>query len=174
MGKNTIKELLPEICKQAGVTTRYTGHCLRATFITRAYNAGISDYDITAKTKHKRPESLTSYKDPDADSAHATARKFHKSMVGKHSVCMPVAPVGPVLTTSHASTIPAAAPIVVVAPMQPLPLAPYQPPAAQHTQVLQVYNDHHAPAAPATANMADALALYNQGFASVVDRFRPA
>lgn len=48
LGKNTIEQLLPDLRHQARVITHYTGHCLRASFVTQAYSADLSGCDIMA------------------------------------------------------------------------------------------------------------------------------
>jgi len=61
MGVNQIAKLLPAICERAE-NTRYTNHSLRATYITLAHQAGISDVDIQARTGHRSLEGLNAYK----------------------------------------------------------------------------------------------------------------
>ena len=162
MGKSGLKDLLPDLGIRAGAQNRYTGHCLRSTFITCASNAGISDHDIMQRTGHKRAESLAPYKQPTADAAYATATKFQRSQTGR------IPPALQAQATVFAGRTYAAA----HPPIEPgTSVAVYQD--TQQTHTVQ-----HTAAPPSVStsvgigNAADALTLFNQGFMSVLDRFK--
>ncbi len=48
IGVNTLKNFLPAICTDAGLSIRYTNHSLRATAVTRMYNTGRSSLKYLA------------------------------------------------------------------------------------------------------------------------------
>ena len=61
VGKNTLSQMMPRISEKAGLSTRYTCHCVRASCITALYQAGVSVDKITAITRHKNASSLKHY-----------------------------------------------------------------------------------------------------------------
>ena len=61
LGRN-LRDMLFRISKAAGLSRRYTNHCLRAT--THFEGAGINDQAICSVTGHKCDQSLDSYNKP--------------------------------------------------------------------------------------------------------------
>ena len=61
MGKNTMTQMMPRISEKAGLSQRYTCHCVRATTITTLFQSGVPAEQIVAITKHKDTKSLKPY-----------------------------------------------------------------------------------------------------------------
>ena len=61
VGVNTLKKILPDLSKEAGVGVHYTNHSLRATAITRMYEGGVPENLISEKSGHKSIKALRSY-----------------------------------------------------------------------------------------------------------------
>ena len=53
VGVNTLKNFMPDLSKEAGLSVHYTNHSLRATAITRMYEGGIPENLISEKSGHK-------------------------------------------------------------------------------------------------------------------------
>ena len=198
MGINKIKELLPDFCKQAGVTSRYTGHCLRTTFISKATNAGISDQDVIERSKHKRVESLSHYKQPTADAAFATATKFQRSLTTKKATAVAdfahLALHAPAEALHAPSSVPSALPVIADHGHSFLPDRPLGMPVqlstggvyhhgthaltSLHSQyaALSPYLQPQSQMVPPAAHpqrsggfAAEFLGAYNQGFVALAD-----
>lgn len=61
LSKRTFSNFLRDMCKAAGVTKRYTPHCLRTTAIRHLREQGFDRGDITFMSQHKSESSLKSY-----------------------------------------------------------------------------------------------------------------
>ena len=61
IGKNTLCDMMKTISRKAGLSQSYTCHCIRASTITRLFQAGVSAKDICSLTKHKNEMSLNPY-----------------------------------------------------------------------------------------------------------------
>lgn len=61
VGINTIKKFVAEITTALGDDSGYTNHCLRATSVSRMYNAGIPEKMISEKSGHRSIEGLCAY-----------------------------------------------------------------------------------------------------------------
>ena len=61
LGHNIMRDMLPRISSAAGLSRRYTNHCLRATVVTKLKKAGLEDRKICRVTGHKNAQSLESY-----------------------------------------------------------------------------------------------------------------
>ena len=61
VGKNTLYNKTKDICTEAGVTQKYTNHCLRATVVTALDDAGYEARDIMTVSGHKSESSIRSY-----------------------------------------------------------------------------------------------------------------
>ena len=64
LGKNVLGDMLSRLSTAAGLSTRYTNHCLRATAITMLKKAGVDDRAVCRVTGHKNVKSLDSYNKP--------------------------------------------------------------------------------------------------------------
>ena len=166
MGKNTIKELLPDLCARAGIP-RYTGHSLRSTFIACASNACLSDVQIAQRTGHKCIESLDTYKIPTSTVEQATAAKFQKSLTGRVLANLPAVP----------SNLPSSSAMVVSSNQTASGVFAESFHNEGSGSIVIASSRQHAPphttqhSAPQN-DMQSALSLYNAGFASIIDRFR--
>lgn len=61
IGKNTIGKMMQRISGKAGLSQIYTCHSVRASTITRLFQAGIPTQNIIAVTKHRSTSSLSHY-----------------------------------------------------------------------------------------------------------------
>ena len=61
VGKNMLASMMKTISADAGLSSVYTNHCLRATCVTQLHNKGFSVSDIQTVTGHKRPDSVQRY-----------------------------------------------------------------------------------------------------------------
>ena len=60
LGKNTLDRMTARICEAAGTGERYTNHSVRVTAVSRLNEAGFSDREICAITRHRSSDSLQS------------------------------------------------------------------------------------------------------------------
>ena len=61
VGINTLRQIVPEICKKSECGAMYTNHSLRATSITRMFNNGIPEKVIAETSGHKSVKALRCY-----------------------------------------------------------------------------------------------------------------
>ena len=61
MGKNTLGNIMQRISSKAGLSMRYTYHCVRASTITILYRAAIDTPSIRSISKHKSTTGLLPY-----------------------------------------------------------------------------------------------------------------
>lgn len=61
VGKNTIGDLLPKISSSAGLSKRYTNHCVRVTAISVLKSNGKTNEEIAQYSGHKNPQSVQRY-----------------------------------------------------------------------------------------------------------------
>jgi len=64
LGRNVLGDMLSRLSKTAGLSRRYTNHCLRSTAITMLKKAGVDDRAVCRVTGHKNIKSLDSYNKP--------------------------------------------------------------------------------------------------------------
>jgi len=70
LGHNLLGQMMARIGESAGLSRRYTNHCLRATCIKQLRKAGFSPQEVCAVSGHKNPASLAQYDAPDEDDCH--------------------------------------------------------------------------------------------------------
>ena len=61
VGVNTLKKVVPELCKEACLGVEYTNHSLRATAITPMYEGGVPENIISEKSGHRSIKGLHAY-----------------------------------------------------------------------------------------------------------------
>ncbi|XP_071162166.1 uncharacterized protein [Mytilus edulis] len=61
MGKNKLSQMMPRISNEAGLSYRYTNHCIKATVGTGLKRAGVDDLTNMSVTGHRNIKSLESY-----------------------------------------------------------------------------------------------------------------
>ncbi len=73
VGAKKISGFMAKLSEDAGLSRRYTNHCVRATTITMLSHAGVSNRAITRITKHRNEGSLKHY---EQDSSENQKRNF--------------------------------------------------------------------------------------------------
>ena len=61
VGKETLKNKVNTMCKQAGISGNKTNHSLRATSVTQMYNSGVPEKIIQERTGHRSLEAFRMY-----------------------------------------------------------------------------------------------------------------
>lgn len=61
IGKNTLVSFMSTLSQKAGLSMKYTNHCIRATNITELDRAGFDSRHIMRVTGHKNAQSIASY-----------------------------------------------------------------------------------------------------------------
>jgi hypothetical protein len=74
-----MKKIL-KICREAGITTPYTNHCLRATAITSLDSAGFEARDIMTVSGHRSEASIRSYSKTSDDKKRSMSAAISKLM----------------------------------------------------------------------------------------------
>ncbi len=62
LGHNTLKNMVKNMCKKAGIQGFRTNHSLRATTATRLYSSGVDKQLVMERTGHRSIEGIRSYK----------------------------------------------------------------------------------------------------------------
>ena len=70
VGRNTLPQLIPEMCKAAGIQGRKTGHSGKVTCATTLYHQNFSDQLIKERRGHRSLEALHKYKRTGSDQQH--------------------------------------------------------------------------------------------------------
>jgi hypothetical protein len=88
MGKNKILGMMTKISLQAGLSRRYTNHCIKATVATGLKHAGIDVLSIMSVTGHRNVKSLDSYIEGPSDqqrrSLSATLQSFADAEISSY------------------------------------------------------------------------------------------
>ena len=61
VGRNRLNSMLKEMCQEAGISTKYTNHSLRAYGATSMFQAGVPEKLIQQHTGHRSLEGLRQY-----------------------------------------------------------------------------------------------------------------
>ena len=61
IGKNMLDQRVKTMCKEAGIEGNFSNHSLRATSITRMYDAGVPEKQIMKRSGHKSLEGVRTY-----------------------------------------------------------------------------------------------------------------
>ena len=64
IGVNQLYEFMPRLSAEAGLSKRYTNHCIRAMVATNLCDAGVSNIGIMSVTGHRNVQSLNTYIKP--------------------------------------------------------------------------------------------------------------
>ena len=67
LGKVIVQDMMPRISMHAGLSVRYTNHCVRATSVVLLKKAGFEDREVCFITGHSNPKSFSSYSEPDEE-----------------------------------------------------------------------------------------------------------
>ena len=93
VGVNTLKQIVPDICKKSGCGAKYSNHSLRVTAITRMFNSGVSEKKIAETSGHKSVKGLREYEHTSCEQ-----QKQITSIVNNRG--MPAITEGKVISTS--------------------------------------------------------------------------
>ena len=116
VGKNTICSFMAKISVKAGLSQRYTNHCLRVTAIDVLSKHGVEPADICVVSRHRNTESLKSYsKGPSDEKRHSMSDMLHRHSKLKTQLSIPSS----TSTSQHRPTSPQ--PHLSPAPMSPIP-----------------------------------------------------
>lgn len=61
LGVNKLRGMMATLSTEAGLSHRYTNHCIRSTVITNLINSGFDAVTISRLSGHRNPSSVTSY-----------------------------------------------------------------------------------------------------------------
>ena len=61
VGKNTLNNMMKQMCQNAGISQQFTNHSLRAFGATKLFQAGVSEKLIQQRTGHRSVEALRQY-----------------------------------------------------------------------------------------------------------------
>ena len=86
LGVNSLKKLIPELSAKAGIDVHYTNHSLRATVITRMFNAGIPEKIIAENSGHKSVKALRCYERTSSEQQKEVSKVVTKHKVGSEAV----------------------------------------------------------------------------------------
>ena len=64
IGVNQLYDFMPRLSAEAGLSKRYTNHCIRAMVATNLCDAGVSNIGIMSVTGHRNVQSLNTYIKP--------------------------------------------------------------------------------------------------------------
>ncbi|XP_053377444.1 uncharacterized protein LOC128547881 [Mercenaria mercenaria] len=79
VGINTLCNFMSTLSREAGLSKRYTNHCIRAYISTKLFTAGFSNRAFMSVTRHRNEKSLTSYIKPFEDEHQAVSRALYPS-----------------------------------------------------------------------------------------------
>lgn len=74
LGHNLMGSMMDRLCTHAGLSKRYTNHCVRSTTVTLLKSAGVEDRTVCLVTGHKSEKSLSSYEKVDSAKCKVLAR----------------------------------------------------------------------------------------------------
>ena len=115
VGKNLICNFMSRISEKAGLSKRYTNHCLRVTAIDVLSKHGVEPADICVVSRHRNTESLKSYsKGPSDEKRHSMSDMLHKHSKVNTQLSIPSSS-----TSQHRPTSPQTH--VSPVPMSPIP-----------------------------------------------------
>ena len=107
IGKNKLGQIIPDMCKEAGIPGRKTGHSGKVTCATTLYHQNFSDQQIKERTGHRSLEALHKYKRTCSDQDYEMSMALLPQLGGKENLPvraqpakLPTAAVKPQLATS--------------------------------------------------------------------------
>lgn len=83
VGKNTLAQMMKTICRQAGVSSEYSNHSIRATSITMLDINKFSSRDIMSVSGHKSESSLKNY------TSRVSSERKHEMSAALSNIIMP-------------------------------------------------------------------------------------
>ena len=85
VGVNMLKNILSKLSEKAGLEAHYTNHSLRATAITRMFNAGIPEKVIAENSGHRSTKALRCYERTSDEQQQAAARVINSPSCDPHA-----------------------------------------------------------------------------------------
>ena len=80
VGINTIKGMIPKIFEKAELQNKYSNHSLRATSITRMFNAGITEKVIAERSGHRSLKALRTYEKTSVEQEQLAGQSIAKDI----------------------------------------------------------------------------------------------
>ncbi len=84
VGVNQLYNFMPRLSAEAGLSRRYTNHCIRAMVASTLCDAGVSNQGIMSVTGHRNVQSLNSYIKP----SESERRTISNILSGDHQECL--------------------------------------------------------------------------------------
>ncbi len=90
VGRNKLSQIIPQMCKEAGIEGRKTGHSGKVTCATALYRQDFSDQLIKERTGHRSLEALHKYKRTGPDQQYKVSMALLPQIDGKENkkLCM--------------------------------------------------------------------------------------
>ena len=86
LGVNSLKKFIPELSAKSGIGVHYTNHSLRATAITRMFNAGIPEKIIAENSGHRSVKALRCYERTSDEQQKEVSKVVTKHKVDSEAV----------------------------------------------------------------------------------------
>ncbi len=83
VGINKLSQIIPQMCKEAGIEWRKTGHSGKVTCATTLYRQDFSDQLIKERTGHRSLETLHKYKRTGPDQQYKVSMALLPQIEGK-------------------------------------------------------------------------------------------
>ena len=83
VGRNKLSQIIPQMCKEAGIEGRKTGHSGKVTCATTLYRQDFSDQLIKERTGHRSLEALHKYKRTGPDQQYKVSMALLPQIEGK-------------------------------------------------------------------------------------------
>ena len=89
VGVNTLKNFIPNLCKESSLSVHYTNHSLRATAITRMYEHSVTEKMISDKSGHRSIKRLRAYQHTSVAEEKAAGNSINAELVNIPVVAKP-------------------------------------------------------------------------------------
>ena len=89
VGINQLYNFMPRLSAEAGLSKRYTNHCIRAMVASTLSDAGVSNLGIMSVTGHRNVQSLNSYIKPSDNERRAISGILSRSSISEVSISRP-------------------------------------------------------------------------------------
>ena len=79
IGHNLLQNRFKEMCKGAGLVGNFTNHSIRATAVTRIYDAGLTEKIIMKRSGHRSTEGVRAYQREDTSAQIKVSNELSSS-----------------------------------------------------------------------------------------------